>query len=165
MGDTLPSTVETTVMEYHQLNTWREIGCRLSYLLRLLGHAAAVLLVASGVAMRDWTLLTAALVTSGVVMLLRRVGQDQLDFFRLRESFPFGCLADLVSPQRRTELVNLIGEFDHPDTDWTRRQEIRNRILALTEQDPRAIRAYYFDLHHILPGLKKPPGNDSEEFG
>ena len=54
-------------------------------------------------------------------------------------------------------MTGLIREFDSPDTDWTHRQEIRNRILSLNEEDPSAIRAYYDDLNHILPGrLVKP---------
>ncbi|MCH8194077.1 MAG: hypothetical protein IIA65_08670 [Planctomycetes bacterium] len=143
-------------MAYHQLNDWREIGCRLTYLLRLLGHVAAILLVTCGVTQWDRTLLLAASLACVAVLLLRRVGQCHFDFARMRESFPFGCPTDQVSPRRRTEVTGLIREFGSPDTDWTRRQEIRNRIISLTEEDPRAVRAYYDDLNHILPGLVKP---------
>ncbi len=146
-------------MEYHQLNDWREMGCRLTYLLRLLGHMTAILLVTCGVTQRDPTLLWAASLAFVAVILLRRLGQRQFDFPRMRESFPFGCPADQVSPRRRAEVTGLIREFDSPDTDWTRRQEIRNRILSLSEEDPRAIRAYYDDLNHILPGRLVRPAD------
>ena len=143
-------------MDYHQLNNWREIGCRLTYLLRLLGHVVAILLVTCGATQRDWTLLLAASLAFVAVILLRKLGQSQFDFSRMRESFPFGCPTDRISPRRRAEVTGLISEFDSPDTDWTRRQEIRNQILSLTEEDPGAVRAYYDDLNHILPGLIKP---------
>lgn len=115
--------METSPLDYHQLNNWREIGCRLTYLLRLLGHVTAILLVTCGVTQRDLRLLLAASLAFVAVILIRRVGQSQFDFSRMRESFPLGCPNDQVSPRRRTEVTDLIREFGCADTDWTRHRK------------------------------------------
>ncbi|MDH3982399.1 MAG: hypothetical protein OES84_05790, partial [Kiritimatiellaceae bacterium] len=84
------------------------------------------------------------------LVAIRHIGYRWFDFKRLCESFPSGCPLDRVPEKIRDEVERLVGEFYAPGTEWTRRVEIRHRLIELEELEPEIIQAYESELKRVL---------------
>jgi len=133
-----------------QLNSPKEMARRVVFLLYiLLFMTCGVQLVTlfSPPVSGDPLIAAAALAAAAA---LRYAGYRWLDFARLFESFPTGCVLDVIPEPVRMEVESLVLEFHMPGTDWVRRTEIRHRLVELEEKQPEIIEAYSCDLRQVL---------------
>ena len=135
---------------YRQLNSPKEIVRRLVFLMYILFSASFVIELFAAFGRPAWQDLTAAVGSFLAAALLREIGYRRLDFYRLFESFPMGCVRDSVPEKVRSEVECLIDEFYSGGTDWVRRGAIRRRLRELEEEQPEIADAYSEDLHRVL---------------
>lgn len=136
---------------HNQLNSLKEMVRRVAFLFYIgLGLtyciACVVLLARPG-----WGELAVTMLAFAATAGFRWIGYQYLDFSRVFESFPAGCLRDLVPEPVRVEVERLVAEFIDAETDWKRRVEIRHSLLELEEQEPTIVEAYAAELRQVLP--------------
>ncbi len=135
---------------YRQLNSPREIGRRLCFLVYILSGAVFCIELVVTVARPGTFHLSIAFAAFAALSVIRRAGYRWLDFERLFESFPEGCALDRVPEPVREEVERLVVEFDTRATDWVRRTEIRHRLVELEVAQPEIIEAYSKELSRVL---------------
>lgn len=135
---------------HRQFNSHKEMARRLVFLLYiLLFMTFAVELVAALARSRPGDLMV-AIGAFFIAALLRHAGCRWLEFERLFESFPAGCVRDIIPESVRMEVESLVLEFHAVGTDWVRRTEIRHRLMELEESQPELAEAYSDDLSQVL---------------
>ena len=127
-----------------------EMFRRLAYLAYVVVFLAYLIFVVVALARPGPGEIMAAVAAFPALVLLRWAGFRWLDFARMTESFPSGCALDRVPEAVRTEVEALVAEFVAPETPWTRRAEIRHRLIELEEQVPEVIPAYEEELKRVL---------------
>ena len=140
-------------MSYRDINNPKEILRRMAYSLYLMTFFGAMAATVLTVATRRTEALVWTLVLYSLLCLLHYIGLRSLDFSRMHNSFPGGCKGDLVRESTRKQVKSLIHEFQCPDTDGYRRQEIRIIICQLTQEEPAILNAYGPELEYLIPGI------------
>ncbi len=137
---------------HQQCNSLTEMGRRLIFLLYI--AVFTIYLIACVVALaRPGIEELAAACTSLLVLIgVRYAGYRWFEFHRLCKSFPSGCALDRVPEAVRAEVEALVAEFHAPETPWTRRVEIRHRLIELEETEPEIVDAYFNELKRVLAG-------------
>lgn len=135
---------------HNQLNSLKEIVRRLVFLLYILSGLAYFIACVVMLARPGWGELAATGLAFATTAVFRKLGYRHMDFARLCESFPEGCLRDLVPEPVRDEVEGLVAEFSDAATDWVRRIEIRHSLLELEEREPTIIDAYAAELRQVL---------------
>lgn len=133
-----------------QLNSLEEMLRRMMYLVYVASIMFFSVALVVSIARRGWRDMVVA---SGAFILMgsvRYVGYRWLDFERLFQSFPTGCMLDQIPEPVRVEVELLVREFHASRTDWIRRVEIRRRLIELEEAQPEIIEAYAEDLNRVL---------------
>jgi hypothetical protein len=140
-------------MSYRDINNPKEMLRRLAYSLYLMTFFGAIASTILAIATHRIDALIWTLVLFSLLYLLHYIGFRSLDFSRMEISFPSGCKGDLVRESTRRHVKNLIHEFQCPDTDGYRRQEIRITICQLTQEEPAILHAYGPELECLIPGI------------
>jgi len=150
---------------YREINSIDEIGRRLLYIVYLGLMVAIPILGILGLAQHrvDYLGLMAVLVVASV--LFRSYGKRRLDFERLGRSFPYGATEDDPEEDLRGEVERLLEESAGIDDDWPRRQELRNRLLALLEEDPRLWPVFRERIKGVFPALASWAGGGGASSG
>jgi hypothetical protein len=139
---------------HRELNTRAEIVRRLIYIIYLGGMVTAISLGLVALLQAHKSNLAIAAGLGLLTLLLKCYGDRHLDFPRLSKSFPCGSPLDEIPDSLQVELEELCQEFWAKDAPWTRRQELRNRLAALVEQEPRLLEVYRDEITAILPNLR-----------
>lgn len=136
-----------------ELNPPDEIFRRLLYILYLGLVTAALLLGVLALARTRYDYLFVAGLLGLAGFLLRRFGRRRLEFARLAASFPYDGQAGGLSGRQRREVERLLQESVRQGIGWVERQELRQRLTALLEEEPRLWQAYHREILDIFPAL------------
>lgn len=138
---------------HREINPPDEILRRLIYLVYLaLLVSTAVLGVLAFVQSRT-DYLALCLILCFASMQFKQYGKRHLDFERLFKSFPYGERGNYISPALREEIERIIMEFETADLDWVQRQELRQRLTELIEEDVRIFELFSEEIASIHPAL------------
>ncbi len=135
---------------HQQCNSPKEVAKRLAFLLYILLFTTYLLSCVVVLARPGRTEASVALLAFSLLVGIRRAGYRRLDFKRLCESFPSGCPLDQVPEKVRDEVEELVAEFHASGIEWTRRVEIRHRLVELEEEEPDIVLAYESELKDVL---------------
>ena len=84
---------------------------------------------------------------------LKYYGEKHLHFQRLSKSFPHGTPADELLPNLRNQVEKLLKELNTPNTNWIRRQELRNELMKLIKDEPKVLDVYKSEISSTLPSI------------
>ena len=135
---------------HREFNSPVEILRRLAYVVYVLVFLAYLISCVVALARPGKAEIIVACCAFCALAAVRWIGHRWLDFGRMTESFPCGCPLDRVPEAVRDEVETLVEEFSADNTEWTRRVEIRHRLIELEEQVPEIIHAYESDLKRVL---------------
>ncbi|MDH3393950.1 MAG: hypothetical protein OEL66_08080, partial [Desulfobulbaceae bacterium] len=119
-----------------EINPPDEIVRRLCFVLYI--FALVFLFVSSllGLVQQRYDYLRMAFLGGAVAVVLRSYGKRHLEFDRLAGSFPYGVEEDALHPELCQEVTDILADASRSGVDWPQRQELRQRLLAILEQNP-----------------------------
>ncbi len=132
------------------LNSPKEMARRLAFLIYVACSMVFIIELVVTLARPGLRNLLIALAAFMALSAVRYAGYRWLEFRRMFESFPAGCVLDSIPEPVRKEVERLVAEFHAAGTDWVRRTEIRHRLVELEERQPEIKQAYSADLKQVL---------------
>jgi hypothetical protein len=138
-----------------ELNPPDEIIRRLIFVIYLAGWLTAVTLLVIGIDRHRFWYVSIGLSIGVLNMFLRRFGKKNLEFNRLAKSFPFGTKEDEVPLQLRAEMQNILQTYQDNNINWRKRQDLREKLTKLVDQEPRILEAYGNQIYAVHPRLKE----------
>lgn len=138
-----------------EINPPDEIIRRIIFIIYLAGWLSAITLSVMGIAQNRFWHVALGLLIGGFNIFLRRFGKRSLEFDRLVKSFPFGSKEDEIPAQLRAEIQNIFQEYQNVGANWTKRQELREKLTELVKQEPLILEAYGNQIYVVHPRLKE----------
>ena len=143
---------------HREINPPKEIARRLLFVLCLLSSLSSVVYLLIALAGQQGGKIVLGLMAIGASALFYLSGRRYLDFDRLASSFPAaadqqGDIPDAV----RTAAEEILHNIADPDTDWMTRHELRKKLAAIIQQEPRLLDLYGREISRAYPYPSRKP--------
>lgn len=135
-----------------EINPPDEIIRRLFFVLYLFMMVFLFVVGLLGLVQQRYDYLQLACLGGAAAFALRRYGKRHLDFDRLAESFPHG-IEDGPDRQICRQVSEILAEASRREVDWQQRQQLRQKLIALMEENPETWPWFQRDVAEVFPAL------------
>jgi len=148
-------------MMHREMNSPAEMVRRLLFVLCMISVVSSVIFLLVALAGQQTGKIALAFLSAGASLLFYFAGRRYFDFTRLASSFPYGEREEEIPAELRSAAEEILHEIADPATDWMTRHELRKKLAAIIQQEPRLLDLYGREIGDAHPyPFHKPLKND-----
>lgn len=138
---------------HREINPPDEIVRRLFFVLYLFLLVFLFVSTLLGLVQQRYDYLRLAFPGGVAAVVLHRYGKRYLEFGRLAGSFPHGADEDMPAPELCREVARILSEASRDGVDWQHRQQLRQRLISLLEENPGLWQWFRGEIAAVFPAL------------